>query len=240
MPVRIPQSLLDCGHCEVRSLRIFCDFSAAALHDFQEIGMRMRLSKGTVLFQEGDPAGTIAVLCEGQVKLQSTSREGKTLILKIAVPGDVLGLGAVLSESCYEMTAEALEPATVKNIRKDEFLSFLSHHGQASMHAARVLSEGYKSAFFDAHPLKLAPSAAGRLASVLLDLSRNGSNEAGQRRFIMALTHEELANLTGISRETVSRLLGRFRRERWIQVHGSSMTILTPERLMQLVTNNLA
>ena len=99
MPVRIPQSLLDCGHCEVRSLRIFCDFSAAALHDFQEIGMRMRLSKGTVLFQEGDPAGTIAVLCEGQVKLQSTSREGKTLILKIAVPGDVLGLGAVLSET---------------------------------------------------------------------------------------------------------------------------------------------
>ena len=108
------------------------------------------------IFQEGDPAGTIAVLCEGQVKLgESTSREGKTLILKIAVPGDVLGLGAVLSETCYEMTAEALEPATVKNIRKDEFLSFLSHHGQASMHAARVLSEGYKSAFFDAHPSRL-------------------------------------------------------------------------------------
>jgi len=236
MPVRNYQSPLECGRCEFRSVRTFCDFSAAALRDFESIGMQMHLPKGAVLFREGDPAGSIAVLCEGQVKLQCTSREGKTLILKIAMPGDVLGLGAVISDSCYEVTAETLEPATIKNIRKDEFLSFLSRHGQASMHAARVLSDEYKSAFFDARRLALAPSAAGRLASVLFDLSRNGSSEAGQRRFTMALTHEELANLAGISRETVTRMLSRFRRERWIRVHGSSMTILAPERLMQLTS----
>ena len=189
-----------------------------------------------MLFQEGDPAGSIAVLCEGQLKLQSTSREGKILILKVAMPGDILGLGAVISERCYEMTAEALEPASIRNIRKDEFLSFLGRHSQASMQAARVLSEEYKSAFFDVCHLRLAPSAAGRLALVLLDLSRNGSNEAGQWRFTMALTHEELANLTGISRETVTRMLSRFKRERWIPVHGSSMTILAWEHLLQLAS----
>jgi CRP/FNR family transcriptional regulator, cyclic AMP receptor protein len=236
MPVPIYRPALDCRHCELRSMRLFCDLTSQALVDFQSIGMQMRLPRGAVLFQEGDPGSSIAVLCEGQVKLRSTSREGKTLILKIAMPGDVLGLGAVISGSCYEVTAEALEPATVKRIRKDEFLSFLSRHSQASMHAARVLSEEYKSAFFDARRLALAPSAAGRLASVLLDLGRNASGEDGQQRFTMALTHEELANLAGISRETVTRMLSRFKRERWIRIHGSSVTILARERLLELAS----
>ena len=198
----------------------------------------MGLPKGAVLFQEGDPASSIAVLYKGQVKLQSTSREGKIVILHIAMPGDVLGLGAVISGSCHEVTAETLQPSAVKNIRRDEFLSFLSRHGQANMHAARILSEDYKSAFFDANRLALAPSAIGRLASVLLDLSRNRSSEEPQQRFTMALTHEELANLAGISRETVTRMLSRCKRERWIQVHGSSMTILDRERLVHLASQS--
>jgi len=242
MPFRIYQSPTARGHCECPLSRIFCDLPEAALRDFESLGMQMHLPKGAVLFQEGDLAGGITVLCEGQIKLQSTSREGKIVILKIAMPGDILGLGAVLSETCHEMTAGTLEPTTVKNIRKDEFLSFLNRHAQASMYAARVLSEGYKSAFFDACSLTSAPSAAGRLASILLDLSRGRFNDERARPFTMALTHEELANLTGTSRETVTRMLSRFKRERWIQVDGSSMTILAWERLLQLVspTNDLA
>ena len=236
MPARIHPLPLDHGDYECCSPRIYRDFSTAALRDFESIGIQMRLPKGAVLFQEGDPAGSVAVLCEGQVKLQSTSREGKILILKIAMPGDILGLGAVISGSCYEMTAEVLEPATIKNIRRDEFLSFVGRHSEASMHVARVLSEEYKSAFFDVCRLRLPPSAAGRLASVLLDLSRDGSSDARQRRFTMALTHAELANLTGISREAVTRTLSRFKRERLIQVRGALMTILVRERLLQLAS----
>jgi CRP/FNR family cyclic AMP-dependent transcriptional regulator len=54
-------------------------------------------------------------------------------------------------------------------------------------------------------------------------------------RFTMALTHEELANLAGVSRETVTRLLGRFKKEKLIQIRGASMLILSPER-MELLT----
>jgi len=237
MPARIHPLPLDRGDCESSSLRIFRHFSTAGLREFELIGMQMRLPKGAVLFQEGAPAGSVAVLCEGQVKVQTTSREGKTVIHKIAMPGEVLGLGAVISGGCHEVTAETLQQAIIKNIRRDEFLSFLSRHGEANMHAARVLSEDYKSAFFDVHHLALAPSAIGRLASVLLDLSRNCSSEANPQRFTMALTHEDLANLAGMSRETVTRMLSRLKRERWIQVHGSSMTILARERLLQLVSN---
>lgn len=216
--------------------RIVCELSPEALRDFQSIGMQMRLPRGAVLFQAGDLGGSIALLCEGQVKLQSTSREGKTSILKIASPGDVLGLGAVISGSCYGMTAEILEPATIKSIRKDEFLSFLHRHSAVNMYAARILSEEYKFAFFDAARLTAASSAAGRLSAVLLDLGRSASNGADPQRFTVALTHEELANLADTSRETVTRMLGRFRRERWIRIHGSSMTILAPGRLRELIS----
>jgi CRP/FNR family transcriptional regulator len=102
------------------------------------------------------------------------------------------------------------------------------------MHASCVLSEEYKSAFFDARRLAPASSVAGRLASVLLDLSRYAPHAGGQRRSTMALTHEELANLSATSRETVTRVLSRFRREHLIRVDGSSVTILAPERLIQL------
>jgi CRP/FNR family transcriptional regulator len=215
---------------------MFCNLSPEALKDFTSLGMQMRLPKGSVLYQEDDPSHSVAVICDGQVKLSCTSRDGKTLILKIAVPGDVLGLGAVISGMPYEATAEAIEPTLIKSVRKDEFLAFLERHGQASMHAARSLSEEYKSVFFDARRLALAPSAAGRLASVLLDWGRAASCGKPEMHFTMALTHEDLANLAGTSRETVTRTLGRFQREKLIRVHGSSMTILEPEKLSLLAS----
>jgi CRP/FNR family transcriptional regulator, cyclic AMP receptor protein len=107
----------NCTECEYRTLRMFCNLSPEELKDFSSIGMPMRVPKGAVLFQEDDPSRSVAVICDGQVKLSCTSREGKTLILKIAVAGDVLGLGAVISGSRYEATAVAIEPTLIKTVR---------------------------------------------------------------------------------------------------------------------------
>jgi CRP/FNR family cyclic AMP-dependent transcriptional regulator len=213
---------------------MFCNLGDEALADFGSIGTQATLPKGTKLFQESGRSNGIFVICTGQVKLSCTSREGRTLILKIALPGDILGLGAVISGSTYEVTAETIEPTQIKSIRREEFLSFLQKHGEASLHAAKALSEEYKAAFFDARRLALSSSAAGRLAGVLLDWGRAASCGNTEMRFTMALTQEELANLVGSSRETVSRMLGRFKKEKLIQIRGSSILILSPERLEQL------
>ena len=221
----------NCADCENRSARRFCNLSAEALKDFGTIGMLVRFPKGAIVFREDDPGQSIAVICDGQVKLSCSSREGKTLILKIALAGDVLGLGAVISGSRHEVTAETLGPTLIKSVHKGEFLGFLERHGQASMHAAKTLSEEYKSAFFDARRLALSPSAAGRLAAVLLDWGNNAARGKPEMSFTMALTHEDLANLAGTSRETVTRALGKLRRDKVIQVDGSSVTIVNPEKL---------
>jgi CRP/FNR family cyclic AMP-dependent transcriptional regulator len=224
----------DCGTCELRTLRMFCNLDVAALADFESIGVQATLPKGAKVFQEAESSNAVFVICTGQVKLSCTSRDGRTLILKIAMPGDVLGLGAVISGSRYEVTAETIEPTEIKSIRRDVFLSFIQRHGEASLHAAKALSEEYKAAFFDARRLALSGSAAGRLASVLLDWGKTASCGKPEMRFTMALTHEELANLVGSSRETVTRMLGRFKREKLIQMRGTSLLILAQDRLEQL------
>jgi len=221
----------DCLTCEHRHLRMFCNLTPDALRDFDAIGVLVAHSRGAKLFTEGDTARNVFVLCEGQAKISSTSRDGKTMILKIAGPGDLLGLNAVLADVPHEVTAETIEPCHVKTMRKEEFVEFLNKHGIASMHAAQSLSAEYMTVFQDAKRLGLSSSAAGRLAHLLLEWGRTAACGKAELRFTMALTHEEIANMAGTSRETVTRLLNQFRRDKLISIKGASMTILKPEML---------
>jgi CRP/FNR family transcriptional regulator len=102
------------------------------------------------------------------------------------------------------------------------------------MHAAQSLSAEYMTVFHDAKRLALSSSAAGRLAHLLLEWGRTASYGKQELRFTMALTHEEIANMAGTSRETVTRLLNQFRRDKLISIKGASMTILKPEALDQM------
>ncbi len=155
--------------------------------------------------------------------------------MKIALPGDVLGLGAVISGSTYEVTAETIQPSQIKSIMRADYLTFLARHGEGSLHAAKALSDDYKAAFFDARLLALSGSTAGRLAGILLDWGRTAATGGTfEMRFTMALTHEELASMVGSTRETVTRMLTRFKKDLLIEVHGSSILIVAPILLEQL------
>jgi CRP/FNR family cyclic AMP-dependent transcriptional regulator len=214
---------------------MFCNLTPEALKDYDGIGIMMSHARGAKLFSEGEAARNVFVICFGQVKISSTSRDGKTMILKIAGPGDVMGLSAVLANVVHEVTAEAIEPCQVKTVRKQEFIDFLGRHGIASMHAAQALSGEYMTVFHDAKRLALSGSAAGRLARLLLDWGRAAMNNGKpEMRFTMALTHEEIANMAGTSRETVTRLLNQFRRDQWIAIKGASLTITKPDALERL------
>jgi CRP/FNR family transcriptional regulator len=224
----------DCLNCEHRQVRMFCNLTAEALQDFDKIGIMMSHARGARLFSEGDTARNVFVLCFGQIKLSSTSRDGKTMILKIAGPGDVMGLSAALVNVPHEVTAEAIEPCQVKIVRKQEFVDFLGRHGIASLHAAQSLSSEYLAVLHDAQRLALSGSAAGRLARLLLDWGQSASNGQPEIKFTLALTHEEIGNMAGTSRETVTRLLNQFRRDAWIRIQGTSLTITEPEQLEKL------
>jgi CRP/FNR family cyclic AMP-dependent transcriptional regulator len=224
----------DCKSCELRSLRKFCNLSDAALQQFQSIGVAMTATKGTKLFLEDQPCGSVYVICTGQVKLYCNSKDGKNMILKIALPGDVLGLSAMLAATKHEVTAEVVQPTQLKRIRRDEFFAFLREHGEGSLHAAQAMSEEYKAAFFDVRRLALSVSAAGRLANLLLEWGRLESCGDPEMRFTMSLTHEELADMIGSSRETITRTISQFKRDNIIATSGTSMLIVSPEKLEEI------
>ena len=92
----------SCLTCKTRSERLFCDLPAAALQTFESIKYATAYPKGAVLFVEGQAPRGIFVLCKGRVKMSICATDGKTLIVKIAEPGEVLGLSATVSGKPYE------------------------------------------------------------------------------------------------------------------------------------------
>src|ERR1700758_873338 len=109
----------------MRAEHIFCDLPPAALQSFESIKYATAYPKGAVLFVEGQAPRGIFVLCKGRVKLSISSSDGKTLILKIAEAGEVLGLSAAVSGKPYELTAETIDPCQVDFVKREEFLCFL-------------------------------------------------------------------------------------------------------------------
>ena len=131
----------NCLTCKMRAEHIFCDLPAAALQSFENIKYATAYPKGAVLFVEGQSPRGIFVLCKGRVKLSICSTDGKTLILKIAEPGEVLGLSASVSGKPYELTAETVDPCQVNFVKRDDFLRFLRENADACLRVAEQLSE---------------------------------------------------------------------------------------------------
>ena len=213
---------------------MFCDFSGNNLKDFNAIGTQISLPTGAILMREENTVNQVFIVCSGQVKLSCISKEGKTLNCKIALPGDVIGLSAIVSGTVSEVTAETLAPTEVNVISRIDFLAFLQSHSDASMHALSSLAAECKSAHTGTRRIALSGSVAGRVAGLLLDWGHSASEGAGELRFVMSLTHDDLADFTCSTRETISRTLGQFQKDSLIQIRGASVHILAPEKLAEL------
>jgi CRP/FNR family transcriptional regulator len=228
------QTADKCLECDQRDDRLFCRLTGNALENFSDLGVQVSYPGRVAVFEEGQKSKGVFVVCSGRLKLSTTSKEGRTMILRLAGVGDVLGLSATLNHTPYEVTAETLEPCQLKSVHHAEFLDFLSKHGEASRNAADTMAKEFREVFLDARRLALSGSAAGRLAQLLLEWARSSGCNNPELRFTMALTHGELASLAGTSRETVTRLLNKFERDKWITRNGASIVILRPTELEHL------
>jgi len=189
-----------------------------------------------MLFVEGQEARGAFILCKGKAKLYTSSAEGRTIILRIALAGEVLGLASTIANKPYGATVEVLEPSQVNFLPKAEFLRFLSQHSDASMRVAQQLSSNCAGAYEEIRCLGLSASSAEKLARLLLTWAapeiRNGQKEA---RVTLALAHEEIAQMIGSSRETVTRLFAEFRRKQLIAQKGSGLFLRNIGALQRIV-----
>lgn len=225
----------SCVICKLRHSGFFCDLPKESVADLDKIKYASSFPPGAVLFVEGQAPRGVYVICSGRVKLTTTSREGKTLILRIAQTGEVLGLHGTVSGKPYELTAETLQPCQLDFVKRDDFLKFLHNHADACLHAAQHLSHDCQTAYDMIRSLGLSHSVSEKLARLLLEWASGGEQTKDGIRIKIALTHEEIAQLIGTSRETVTRVLGEFREKEFAHLRGSTLLIRNKAALEKLI-----
>lgn len=215
----------SCENGSLKKSEFFCGLSQQALKDFDAIKSSSVYPEGAMLFLEKQESRGVFVLCDGEVKLTISSSEGKTLILRIAKAGEVLGLMATLSEEPYELTAETLRPCRVAFVRRDEFLRFVERQPQVTHGILKQLTANYHAACDQLKTVGLSSSAPEKLARLLLGWSAGGEETKSGTRITMPLTHQEIAEFIGSSRKTVTRTLSDFRSRHLVTTKGSTLMI---------------
>lgn len=221
----------NCMNCRLRSESFFCHLGAAELRIFESLTVTKFYLKGAPLFMEGHPASGIYMLCQGRVKLSTCSRDGKVIIVRIVEAGEVLGLNETVSGSDYEMTAETLEPCQANFVRSKDFLGFLEQNAGACLRSVMQLSRNYHTAFIQVRTFGLYGSVGDRLAKLLLEWCNSAQKENDGFHLEMTYTHEEIAQMIGTSRESVTRRLKDFREQKLITINGCELVIHSQEAL---------
>ena len=207
------------------------------LRDVVESSMVLnRYPSGALLFTEGDAARGAYVVLRGRVKLSVCASDGKTLIVHLAGPGELLGAASVVSQREHEATAEALEPSDVGFLRQADVLRLMRSNRDFSFWVTQQLSENYNSTCREIRNLMLSDSASEKLARLLVGWLDEGSSPSAPLRIKLSMTHEEMAQMIGTSRETVTRLLAGFKKQRLIEQNGSTLVVPNRGALESLIT----
>lgn len=227
----------NCLNCRLRGRGFFCQFGGEELRGLAAISYATVYPENSVLFVEGQMPRGAYILCRGRAKLSMVSSEGKTLILHIAEAGEILGLSSCLLGQPYQVTVETLSPCQLNFIRREDFLHYVRNHPEAMFRVAEFLSREYRAACNEIGSLGLAHSAAEKMARLLLDWKETHADGNGGATLKLTLTHEEMAQMIGSSRETVTRMLARFRAKNYIEVRGSTLLIRNRAALQSLADN---
>jgi CRP/FNR family transcriptional regulator len=215
----------SCAECNCRTSGFFCNFSREVREALDPVSQRSTLPAGAILFVEGQMPRGMFIICSGSVELSTASKEGKVLILKTAGPGETLGLSAAISGMRYEVTAETATPCQLNFVDRKSVLNLLEHHTEVGMHVSQCLSREFQFAYRDIHELVLSRSSAGRLARLLLSHTPANVPMSEEVRLRIPMTHQDMAQRIGSSRETVTRLLSDLRKKQLIRLDGATLVI---------------
>src|SRR2546421_5791434 len=191
--------------------------------------------RGAVVFHEGNIARGVYVLSSGRAKVSISSAEGKKLIIRIAKAGDVLGLYAGLTGRPFEATAEMVEGGRVDFISRTDLLNLMGRQQSFSADLVETFSRQFSEFVDNTRMLLLSGSALEKLARLIVRWGRDfGERTSEGLRVQVLLTQEEIAQIIGASRETVTRLFSTLKRDKIIRVKRDALWIRDSEALASL------
>jgi len=210
--------------CDNRKLSFLHRLSPTELKELDAIRIISDFPAGAILFVEQQTPRGIYILYEGEVKLCFTSPSGKTLVLRIAKPGDVLGMEAVLAGLPFESTAEAMASSQVAFVPIREFRRFLWRHPHIMEAVAAHAAFHYDLACKQLQAVGFGRSVVRRIASFLLDRSGEGGRQ-NKTTVSLGLSHEQIAECLGTTRETVTRSMSTLRNNGLVERDGEDLII---------------
>jgi len=216
--------------------KTFCDFPPAVADALEQEALTTTYPTGAVLFAEGQAPRGVFIVRRGRVKLSICGSDGRTLILRIVGTGCPLGVAAVVSGRQYEATAETQEPSEISFLRHSDLLRLMRLHGELALWVTQHIAKDYAGTCREIRDLILSDSASEKLARLLVGWLDQNTTSKNPRQMTLALTHEEIGQMIGSSRETVSRLLAGFRKQHLIQQTGSTLVIPDRVALESLIT----
>jgi len=216
--------------------KTFCNLPEDVAEAVEQEALTTTYPTGAVLFAEGQAPRGVFIVRRGRVKLSICGSDGRTLILRIVEAGCPLGVAAVVSGRQYEATAETQEPSEVSFLRQSDLLRLMRHHGELALWVTQHISQDYAGTCREIRDLILSDSASEKLARLMVGWLDQNTTSLNPTQVKMALTHEEIGQMIGTSRETVSRLFAGFKKQRLIQQNGCTLVIPSRLALESLIT----
>lgn len=216
--------------------KTFNDLPPAIAEILEHEALTTSYPTGAMLFAEGQVARGVFIVRRGRVKLSICGSDGRTLILRMVDSGSPLGVAAVVSGRQYEATAETQEPSEISFLRHSDLLRLMRLHGEIALWVTQHISSDYACTCREIRDLILSDSASEKLARLLVGWLDENATASNPRQVKLALTHEEIGQMIGSSRETVSRLFAGFKKQRLIQQNGSTLVIPNRVALESLIT----
>lgn len=219
----------------LKHIRLFDGVSPSEMQEMEKITRMEEVKKRQPLYLPGDPSSNVYLLKKGRVKIANTAPNGKEVTFDILEPGEVFGELDVLEDAPRSTSAETLDDAVICVIPRKDFDHYLAMHPTVMFKLTKLIGLRLKKIQSRVEDLVFRDVPA-RLAHLLLELSKSdGVAENQGIRLKVKLTHQEMANLIGCSRETVSATMGQFRDDGLIEMDGRTITLVNEKGLTDLL-----
>jgi len=209
---------------------IFSDLPLETIEQISQVGIKKSFKKDTIILMEDDESGALFVIVSGKVKVTRTSNDGREVILNILSESDIFGEMALLDGLTRSATVTAIEDSELFIIQRNQFLEFLKEHPEISIALMQELSKRLRTADMQIKSLSLK-DAEGKVATVIVQLANDqGRIRQGAVEIEKLPLQQDLANMAGTSRETISRTLHSFAKKGLIELEGSKLRIYQFEK----------
>lgn len=215
-----------------KSVDLFKSLKPEEVESLEKIVRLRHYRSGQKIIQEFDRGMELFVIVSGSVKISTEDAEGREIIVSIGYPSDFFGEIALLDDDTRSATVTAIEPTSVLSIEKSDFLRFFVTYPEFALRMLAVMGQRIRKTDEKLIHMAFADSFAKIARTLLTIYEKEGVQAEGELPYIHdRFTRQELASLSGVSRETVSRSLGAFIQAELIRVADNRIYILNENKL---------